>query len=55
MRQDGGSTRSARPYQKRHAGIMSVELPGKDFQEVKEEDRKSLEGRVAEAEEKFWG
>lgn len=55
MRQDGGSTRSARPYQKRLAGIMSVELPGEDFQEVKEEDKKSLEGRMAEAEGKVQG
>lgn len=55
MRQDGGNTKSARPYQKRLAGIMSVELPGEDFQEVKEEDKKSLEGRMTEAERKVQG
>lgn len=37
MRQDGGNTKCARPYQKRLAGIMSSELPGEDFQEAKEE------------------
>ena len=35
---------------------MSVELPGEEFQEMKEEDRKSPEGRMTEAEgEKFRG
>ena len=34
MRQDGGNTKSARLYQKRLAGIMSIELPKEDFQKV---------------------
>ena len=55
MRQDGGNTKSARPYQKRLAGIMSIELPKEDFQKVSEDDRKSLEGRMGEAEEKVQG
>lgn len=50
MRQDGGNTECARPYQKRLAGIMSIELPKEDFQKVNEEDRKSLEDRMIEAE-----
>ena len=55
MRQDGGNTKSARPYQKRLAGIMSIELPKEDFQKVREEDRKDLEGRMGEAEAKIQG
>ena len=55
MRQDGGNTKSARPYQKRLAGIMSIELPKEDFQKVNEEDRKSLENRMTEAEGKVQG
>lgn len=55
MRQDGGNTKIARPYQKRLAGIMSIELPREDFQKVHEEDRKSLENRMTEAEGKVQG
>ena len=55
MRQDGGDARSARPYQKRLAGIMSIELSKEDFQKVSEEDRKSLEGHMGEAEAKDQG
>jgi len=55
MRQDGGNMKSARPYQKRLAGIMSIELPKEDFQKVREEDRKSLESRMTEAEGKVQG
>ena len=55
MRQDGGDTESSRPYQKRLAGIMSIELPKDDFQKVSEEDKKALEGRMGEAEAKVQG
>ena len=50
MRQDGGNTEKARPYQKKLAGIMAIELPKEDFQNVAEEDRKSLESRMTDAE-----
>ena len=31
MRLDGGNTEKARPFQRRLAGIMSIELPKEDF------------------------
>ena len=55
MHQDGGGAETSRPYQKRLAGIMSIELPKEDFQKVAEADRRSLENRMAEAEGQVQG
>lgn len=52
MRWDGGNTKTSRPYQKRLAGIMSIELPSEDFQKVTDEDKLELTKRMTEAEGK---
>lgn len=50
MRLDGGNTEKARPFQRRLAGIMSIELPKEDFQKVTDEDKVEIEQRMNSAE-----
>lgn len=50
MHQDGGGAKEARPFQKRLAGVMALELPADDFEKVAEEDRLALQERTRLAE-----
>lgn len=50
MRLDGGNTEKARPFQRRLAGIMSIELPKEDFQKVTDDDKVEIEQRMNSAE-----
>lgn len=50
---DGGNTEIARPYQKRLAGIISINLPQEDLSKVSDDEKQSIERRMQEADKKL--
>jgi transposase-like protein len=50
MWQDGGKVEDSRPFQRRLAGILGIELPGEDFKKVPEKEKDEIKQKVSDAE-----
>jgi hypothetical protein len=55
MWQDGGTTRTCRPFQDRLKKIMAIELPKEDFEKVSDKDKKALSEKTDDAERQMDG
>jgi hypothetical protein len=50
MWRDGGSAKAAKPIQNALAGVLAIELPEADFQQVSESEKDDIEERMEKAE-----